>query len=324
MDADKAQKKLEELRSKRQRKDYWSPKPGSKANRIRVLPNWNGDPQGDFYRETGRHNKLGTERDKSAVCLLREGFEKCPVCEMVKELYKTKEKDDADLAKTIRAQTRVYYNIVDLENHEKGVQVWGSGVDALEQILAFCANPMYGDISDPEQGRNISIFMTEGKNTKSGYNEYTVQPDPERTPLADPEWILAMIDLDALVKPISYEELEALLMGRPVTSTPVSGATEVKAEPQGKVEKADEPCIGKYSSDDPQCISCWENEKCVGIKKARMAKPATVLTPKAEPVKQEVAKDTTTKPSSSIQAKPSSSIQDMLSKVRADREKGKK
>ena len=322
MDAEKAQKKLEELRSKRSRKDYWSPKPGTKPNRIRVLPNWNGDPQGDFYRETARHNKLGTERDKSAVCLLREGFEKCPVCEMVRELYKTKEKDDADLAKTVKAQTRVYYNIIDLDNTEKGVQVWGSGVDALEQILAFCANPMYGDISDPENGRNISIVMTEGKNTKSGYNEYTVQPDPERTPLGNPEWILSMVDLDALVKPISYEELEALLMGRPApAAVPVSGGAEVKPAEEklqpGKVEKADEPCIGKYSSDDPQCESCWEKEKCVGIKKARMSvKPATVLTPKAEPVKQEVAKDTT--------AKPSSSIQDMLSKVRQDREKGKK
>lgn len=320
MDTTKAQQKLDELRSKRQRKDFWNPKPGTKANRIRILPNWEGDSQGEFYRETGYHRKLGTERDKSAVCLLREGHEKCPVCEEVKELYKTKNKDDADLAKSIRAQVRILYNITDLDSPDKGVQVWMSGVDVLEQLLGFCANPKYGDISDPENGRNIDLFMAEGKNTKSGFNEYNVQPDPERSPIQDPEWLLQMVDLDALVKPISYEELEALLMGRPlsevVTEEKTQGGTTGETKFGSPAAKPDEACLGKYSSDDPQCENCWEKKKCQESRKERMARKETVREAKEAPSK-EVPKEK--EPSS----KPSS-IQDMLAKVREDREKSKK
>jgi len=274
----KYQDKLSELKAKRQRKDFWSPKPGPKGNSIRILPNWNGEAFGDWYRETAYHRKLGTEAEKSAVCLLREGHENCPVCSEVKKLYQTKNKEDAELAKKIKAQVRVLYNIVDLEEPDKGVVVWMSGVDVLEQLLAYYGNPKYGELSDPEKGRNITVYLTEGKNTKSGYNEYNVQPDPDRTEIANPEWLGLMVDLDSMVKPISSDELEALLKGLPPPE-------EKEEKPVSKKETKPEEISGT-----------------VTIK----SKPEPKSESKPESPKEEVKK--------------SNSIQEMLAKVRKDRE----
>lgn len=313
---EKYQKKLTELKSKRQRRDFWGAQPGPKPNRIRVLPNWNGEPLGDFYRETAYHRKLGTEADKSAVCLVKEGFERCPVCEMVRGLYKTKNKEDADLAKTIKSQVRVLYNMIDLDSPEKGVQVWMSGVDILEQLLAYCGNPKYGDLTDPERGRNIDLFMA--KNTKTGFNEYNVQPDPERTSINDPEWLGQMADLDALVKPMSVEELDALLKGLPVgEEKPEEKPEEEKAEaPGSRGPKPDKSCISKFSSDDPECLVCEIKDLCVEQKKAKLA-------PKQEPKVAEQPKVVEQPDKEQSKGKHSEAIKAMLGKVREDR-KGKK
>lgn len=291
MDPKKAQERLNELRNRR-RKDYWMPSPGK--NYVRFLPNWNLEPDGDFYRETGYHRKLGHSRDKSAVCLIKEGFEKCPVCEMTRELYRSKEAENVELAKAIRRQDRVFYNIIDLNNKDKGVQVYVSGTDVLEQLLGFCANPKYGDCSDAANGRNVELVLTEGKNTKSGYNSYDIQPDPDRTQIEKVEWLESLVDLDAMIKPMPYEKVEALLLGNEAAESGEESQEESK--PEAKSEKAEEhkaetpapkakpPCFSKFSSDDAECMACLVKVDCEETKKQKRMvkeeKPAEQ--PKAE------------------------------------------
>jgi len=322
---EKAQKKLDDLKSKR-KKDYWSPKPGK--NSLRILPNWDGDPEGDFYRETGYHRKLGTARDKSVVCLLREGFDRCPVCEMVRELYKTKNAEDKELAKDVKVQTRILYNIIDLDDASKGVQVWMSGVDVLEQILAYCANPKYGWIPDPENGRNIDVVFTEGKNTKSGYNEYNIQPDPDRSVIADSEWLIQMVDLNSLVKLTPIEEVEVLLGGSP---SEVGGKAPVEEKSFVVLNKliAKFPCFGKFSSEDAECQKCPNGSPCKeargmlmkpGAEPKSEPKPEPKSEPKPEPKSEPKAKEA---PKADAEVSPvkKGNIKEMLSKLREEKAK---
>jgi hypothetical protein len=211
-------KKLEELQQRRAsgtRKEFYTVKSG--PNNIRVMPNWKGEPDGDFFRETAYHKNLGPDRDKQVVCLIREGGDFCPICDFIKKLYSTKNKEDAELAKSIRAQQRVIFNIVNLDDTSKGVQIWMTGTDILEQILGFDANPKYEDVTDPENGRNLVVNFTEAKQSKTGWNDYKVQPDPDRTPVSDPELLLQMNDLDAIVKPTTVENMLELLGVEPDT-----------------------------------------------------------------------------------------------------------
>ena len=208
---ERALKKLEELQQRRAnvKRDFFTVKSG--PNNIRILPNWKGEPEGDFFRETAYHKNLGPEANKNAVCLVREGGEFCPVCDFIKKLYSTKNKEDGELAKSIRAQHRVLFNIVDLDDKTKNVQVWMTGTDILEQILGFDANPKYEDVTDAEHGRNLVVNFTESTKSKSGWNDYKVQPDPDRTVIENPEWLMQMVDLDAVVKVMTVDEMMALL-----------------------------------------------------------------------------------------------------------------
>jgi hypothetical protein len=258
MDVETAKKRLEEVRRRKQRKDFWSASPGE--NEIRILPNWKLDPHGDFYRETAYHKHLGTSGDKQVVCLIREGEESCPVCALQKQLYKTKDPQDVELAKSIKAQTRVLWNIVDLKDKEKGVQIWMTGIQVLEDVLAYCANLKFGDITHPITGRNITVVFTEAKNTVKGFNEYKIQADPQQSEI-DPEWLENLVDLDSLVKTSSYEEIEDLLSGKPPEETT---PTSPPKESPSTQEAAPPPCFknAKFSKDDPECLSCVVSGKC--------------------------------------------------------------
>jgi len=247
MDAERAAAILAEIRSKKfTRKEFWSPVKG--PNTIRILPSWTLDLSQDFFRKTAQHWKLGNNQDLWVTCLVEEGYERCPVCERIDSLYRTKNKDDEAFAKLIRKQTKVLWNIVDMNNVSKGVQVWQSGITVLGDIVKFVGNSKYGDISHPTTGRNIDIVMTEAKESKTGWNDYAVQPDPERSAIAELEWLEQMTDLDSLVKTKSVDEIEYILTygelppeGYTPEAKPVAIDTQKPPERYGEPKETKKP-----------------------------------------------------------------------------------
>ena len=310
-----AQKRLDDLKKRKQRSDFWRPTPGD--NHVRFLPRWDGDYDGEMFRETAYHRNLGPDKDKSAVCLRHEGQEKCPVCEVIAELYKTKTDEDKEFARSIKAQTRAIFNIIDLDEPEKGPQIYMSGVDVMEQILRYVANPKYGAIDNPQTGRNCLLVYTEGKNTKSGFPDTNIQADPDTSPLQNMEWLEKLADLDAIVKAMSYDELHALLWGEEVEK-PVEKPAEQPKEAEKEAEKPKTPpppCFekGKFSADDAECIACFYAKPCEEKKKANkpVEKPAQKPAPAA--LKQEPAKEVKGKPA----GEKSESVKDLLGKLKA-------
>lgn len=251
MDVERAQAILAEIRSKKfSRREFWNPKSG--PNYIRILPSWTLDLSKDFFRKTAQHWKLGNNQDLWVTCLLEEGYARCPVCEKIDGLYRTKVKEDSDFAKMIRKQTKVLYNIVDMNNVSKGVQVWQSGITVLGDILKFIGNPKYGDVSNPETGRNIDIFMTEAKESKTGWNDYAVQPDPERSQIAELEWLEQLTDLDHLVVTKSVEEIDYILEKGELPEKDQE-TKEFKPEPkETKAERKPEPKEQKQELEKPK------------------------------------------------------------------------
>lgn len=304
-----AQKKLEDLKKRKARSDFWRPSPGE--NRVRFLPRWDGDYDGEMFRETAYHRNLGPDKDKSAVCLRHEGQEKCPVCEVTAELYKTKTDEDKEFARSIKAQTRAIFNIIDLDEPEKGPQIYMSGVDVMEQILRYVANPKYGAIDNPQTGRNCTLTYTEGKNTKTGFPDTNILADPDTTPLENMEWLDKLADLDAIVKAMSYDELHALLWGEEYT--PEKPAETPKEAPKEEKPKSPPPpCFekAKFSADDAECTTCGYAKPCEEKKKAH--KPAEKPVEKPAP-KQEPKEAPKGKPA----GEKSEGVKDLLSKLKA-------
>lgn len=182
-------------------------------NVLRVCPPFN--EEGDFYKEGGYHYNIGPDK-KSVACRKMFGLGKCPICELVDSLFKTKDDDDKKLAKDIRAKAKFFFNIyVEEANEEKygdrKVFILGCTKTVFEQILGIIADPEWGDITDPKTGHNITIKKT---GEKLG-TEYATNASPKATPL--PKGIVAqMFDLDTELTADDYEKVKSVLEGEEV------------------------------------------------------------------------------------------------------------
>lgn len=178
----------------------------------RVLP-----PKGEndvFWSEGFLHFGLGSDGKKTVTCLETYGEgKKCPICQYVEELKKSKNKEDKQLADRIRRTKRTYIAVLNRDAEEEKPLVLPVGQTIMKQIVDLICDPDYGDITDFEDGRDITI-------TKSGSGlntEYSVIAKPKTTIASEDytaeELDAELPDLDALFVRKSPEELQAILDG---------------------------------------------------------------------------------------------------------------
>lgn len=172
-------------------------------------------PKGEkdvFYSEGFLHFSLGAEGKKVATCPKTFNEKNpCPICEYVAQLQKSKSKQDKKLANQIKAKRRIYINVLSRDDEEETPKVLPIGVTILKGLLETICDPDYGDITDPETGRDVTITRKgQGLNT-----EYSVLPKPKSSVVSEDMEVddieEAMADLDALFIEKSYDELQAIL-----------------------------------------------------------------------------------------------------------------
>lgn len=208
---DKVQKKNADLKkSGNYNADYDKLEKGKNVRR--VLP-----PKGEndvFWSEGFLHFGLGSDGKKTATCLETYGEgKKCPICQYVEELKKSKSKEDKQLAEKIRRVKRTYIAVLNRDAEEEKPLVLPVGQTIMKQIVDLICDPDYGDITDFEEGRDITI-------TKSGSGlstEYSVIAKP-KTSVASEDYTAEELDeelpdLDALFVKKSPDELQAILDG---------------------------------------------------------------------------------------------------------------
>lgn len=227
------------------KKNFFDPK--QDKNNVRILPPWS--EEGIWYREVPYHYGVG---GKSVVCPKRLLNKPCFVCDKVAEFRKSGDKELGLLADELRPKMRIYYNLVDLDDTGKGVQVYGSGVNVFKDLLYYDLDEEWGNITDADKGYDI-IITREGKGKTS---KYQVKLKKNPSPIASEEWLNTLNNLDNMVgKILSYEELKDLYESEP-TSAPAVGkeaaAPVAKAVPRPVKEIEDIPEeIGKeVESDD--------------------------------------------------------------------------
>lgn len=264
-------------------------------NEIRILP-----PSLEYFAETVdyigydylMHYNLGVEGNRQAeVCPKTLGRQhKCPVCDAVSKLYKLGTPEDKTLGGQLRAKKRHLFNVLDMNNLDKGIQILETGPKIYESLVVFVTNPKWGDLLDVDKGKNITITKTGQKESSTGYVEYSVAPDPTSTSIREklPKNYKEAISALAKAVPVakSYDELKAILEGEdgPVdtgkvkSSAAVSENTEetiatapVHAEAkvtapivEEKKELGKEPeCFGKdYGPRRPECLACSVKVTC--------------------------------------------------------------
>lgn len=205
---EEAKKKLEELKQKSGGGDFMELKEGE--NKVRIVC----EEDEDWYLEVATHY-VEVGKDKVGVTCndVYDGSE-CYFCGLVAQLKRSKDKDDKALADSLKSSTRYYMNVLDREDKNK-LKVLGVGAQAFTDIMAAFADPDWGDLTDPEEGFDVTITKTKtGKGPRDV--KYSAQARRKSSPVGVDLDDVELFDIESMViKQFTAEEQEQLLDGVP-------------------------------------------------------------------------------------------------------------
>ncbi|MCD6149042.1 hypothetical protein J7J18_06750 [bacterium] len=182
--------------------NFWKPKTGK--NYIRILPPYREDIPVYYYAV-----RLHWVSSRYVLCT----GDGCIVCSMLQDSAFAMVLKDK-----VQTMNKFLVNMIDLENPSAGVQVWSMPVTVWRSLNQYFLDPKWGDLTDVNQGRNITI-VREGTGAKD--TKYQVYPDPEPTPV-DPTFLSGLKDLSTIFEEIPFEEIAELLQNENVRLTPAS------------------------------------------------------------------------------------------------------
>ena len=208
-------------------------------------------PKGDynnFYEEGYMHFGIGEDKKTFTCPKTFDPRAKCPICEYSERMSKSKDKSEKQQGDMYRARKRAYVNVInrDSDNEIDEPLVLPIGTTILKQLIGIICDPDYGDITDFENGRDVTI-----KRSGTGLNtEYDVLPKPNTsvasTTVSQEHLDAQMADLKSIFKEPAYEDLHEALYG-PIAETrkppePTLGASTPNYEDM-TVDELIEECI---------------------------------------------------------------------------------
>ena len=205
LDAIKA--KLNKLQTQTTRQNnLWKPEPGKQQ--IRIVPyQYNKE---NPFQELYFHYDLGKKNFLSPITHGNPD----PVVEFAEKLKSSGNSDEWKLGKKLEPKMRCYVPIIVRGKESEGVKFWGFGKTVYTELLGFIADPDYGDLTDPMNGRDIVIEFTPAEN--GAFPKTVLRIKPNTTPLTTDRNIAEKIaqqqpNLSEIFKEPTYNELKEAL-----------------------------------------------------------------------------------------------------------------
>ncbi len=195
VNTERAKELKKQLQDEANRMPTWSPKEGRYV--VRFLPPWS--EAGEVGYKARWHWNLPIEPANMPCPHTVE--RECELCDYIKELRVRKHPK----AQEMFAKRRIFYNIILREEEDKGPQLYASGIQVYEAVLAYLYDDEWGDITDIKTGRDMILERTgQGKED----TRYNLLPAPNPSPLhADQQtvdkWLSEIQNLDTA---LSYPE----------------------------------------------------------------------------------------------------------------------
>jgi len=175
LDMSAIQAKLSKLEKTSNRTNsLWRPEAGD--TQIRLLPYPHGT---DPFIELYFCYNIGKTR--SILSPLSFGKE-CPINEAAAALRSTGKKEDFELARKVQPKLRIYAPIIVRGKEAEGVKFWGFGKTVYQSLLNYFLDADYGDLSDPNSGRDVVVKFTPPSGTMA-FGATTIMPKPNKTTL---------------------------------------------------------------------------------------------------------------------------------------------
>ena len=212
---------------------------------IRIIPTPDGDP----LKEMFFHYNVGEHRG-GILCPKRNFGENCPICEFASALWRegsdSNDEESKKLAKSLFVRQRYFSPVVVRGREEEGIKVYGYGKTAYELLLGYILDPEYGDVTDIQEGTDITLTYT--KPTKPGaYPQTSLKMRRNTSPLLEdkdaiPALLDRMPDFESLFERLSPEQVNAILDEQLSSNKSAEGrsseTTKYGKGPQSDVDRA--------------------------------------------------------------------------------------
>ena len=249
LDLDALKAKFNQLSNKTRASDVlWKPQEGE--NRIRIVP-LVGHTDNPFIEAYFHY--LG---NKTYLSPLTSG-EADPIEEFAQSLRAVGNLNKEDWAQTKKfvPKLRTFAPVIIRGKESEGVRFWGFGKTTYQELLGYIADPEYGDIVDPMQGRDIKVEFTPAAKSPTGFNQTSLKISTKQTPITTDKDLLKKIleiqpDLFDVYKKQSYKELKDVLdkFLAPSPTSPQPSAPSVSTDNEWDKANPGKQLAGSVSS----------------------------------------------------------------------------
>ena len=169
--------------------------------------------KGELWYQRTFFVHYGIGNDSNAFICPKTIKKPCPICEHVKELFNSDDDNDVELAKDIKAKERELYNIINLDDQDKGVQLFEYSYHLFGKALDEEINEGDDDLggfAELESGKTVSVSF---RKKKFGSNEFFETRKIEFDDREDYEEDILddVFDLDSLMVIQDYKTLQKAL-----------------------------------------------------------------------------------------------------------------
>jgi len=237
MDLNLVKQKLAAAQNKGQQREkidytkiFWKPKPGK--YQVRILPS-KFDKSWPI-REVQFHYGFA----KGPILALTNWQEADPISDFAKQLRKSSDKEDWQLANKISPKSRFFAAVLVRGEEHLGARLWEFGKLTHDQLLGIAADDDYGDFTDITDGRDFTIEAVEDTVAGRKGIKCTLRPKVKSTPISEDAALVEKAldeqpDILAINRKYTYEALKDVLTKwlnpeeeAAATETPIASKTE--------------------------------------------------------------------------------------------------
>jgi hypothetical protein len=208
MDLNAIRKRLTQLQTTNNRtSSLWKPQPGK--TQIRIVPyEFNKD---NPFIELFFHYNLNNRSYLSPISFGRPD----PIEEFAQKLRASGNKEDYQLSRKLEAKMRTFAPVVVRGEEKQGVKFWGFGKTVYQELLSIIADPDYGDITDPVNGRDVVVEFLSAEETGASFPKTNIRVKPNQTAVSDEPEVLELVkkqqDIRDIYQEQSYDDLTGVL-----------------------------------------------------------------------------------------------------------------
>jgi len=110
---------------------------------------------------------------------------------------------------------RTFAPVIVRGEEKQGVKFWGFGKTVYQELLSIIADPDYGDITDPINGRDVSVEFITAEESGASFPKTNIRVKPNQTPISEDPEILELVktqqDIKEIYQELSYDDLTEVL-----------------------------------------------------------------------------------------------------------------